>query len=188
MEQSEKLNNYKKVEIDGETYIKLVDSWVDSMYITPPTTVLRKLLETEFAGIDIAAIEIKRLKAMISESKNAECYPMCLKFVDELIKRSLLSRDISEVTYCIPIKTACLRKINQPEDAIRFCEDMQRTHGKDILTIASLTSLAAAYCDIDEWDLALKTANRAYAMQGGGVGYTNELSMVFKRIEANTKK
>ena len=55
------------------------------------------------------------------------------------------------------------------------------------LSVPLLTSLAAAYCDVGNYELAKKCANKAYAIQGGGKNYQTELSLVFQRIKKETK-
>lgn len=42
--------------------------------------------------------------------------------------------------------------------------------------------MAATCCDLNKYEEALKYANAAYAQQSGGVGYTNELALVYNRI------
>ena len=51
------------------------------------------------------------------------------------------------------------------------------------LSPALLTSLSAAYCDVGNYEMARKCANKAYAIQGGSLNYSNELSLVYKRIK-----
>lgn len=57
---------------------------------------------------------------------------------------------------------------------------------KNCLSVPLLTSLAAAYCDIGHYSLAMTCAKRAYAIQGGGKNYSTELSLVFMRIARET--
>ena len=51
-----------------------------------------------------------------------------------------------------------------------------------VVSSALFTSFGSSYCELEDSDNALKFANKAYAMQGGGVGYNNELSLLYKRI------
>ena len=55
------------------------------------------------------------------------------------------------------------------------------------LSVPLLTSLAAAYCDVGNYELAKKCADRAYAIQGGSQNYQSELSLVYARIRKETK-
>lgn len=85
----------------------------------------------------------------------------------------------------IPVLTSCLRNVKTPQEAIRFAIDY--LYRKDVHSVPYFTSLAAAYCDIKDYANALKYANRGYAMQGGGIGEVNELSLVYKRIKKEGK-
>ncbi|MBQ8426407.1 MAG: hypothetical protein IJX16_01450, partial [Clostridia bacterium] len=74
------------------------------------------------------------------------------------------------------------RALNQPQKAIDFW--MENKHiFSSCLSVPLLTSLAAAYCDIGNYALAKKCADKAYAIQGGGLNYKTELSLVYRRIK-----
>lgn len=177
---------YKSIELDGNIYVKVNNKWLDSSFIVPPVQIINKLLEKEIASIDIEKAPIEQVKLFITEAKQCECYALCLKIVETLIKRSLIINDLETIKYFISVKTSCLRGIRNPHGAIEFYNEMKKKYGTNIVrNVATLTSLSAAYCDIDDWESAEQTAKRAYALQGGNQGYVNELSLVFKRIQAN---
>ena len=54
---------------------------------------------------------------------------------------------------------------------------------KECVFCATLTSIAAAYCDLEEYEKARQFCDIAYAEQGGGTGIKTELSLVYQRIE-----
>lgn len=173
------------ITIDDEQYIKVNGTWVDGGFIIPPTRVLRKILQAELAQIDIDTLSMAQLKTLVDETRDAECFDMCLRLVEKLIQKSLDAGDDETAQAYISTKCSCLRNLNDPAGAIEFCKQVRTEYGDEMLSVATLTSLAAAYCDLEQWADARLTCNFAYKKQGGGMGYANELSKVYKRIDAN---
>lgn len=178
--------DYKKIEIDGETFIKYGKKWVDSSFMVVPIFTARKIVEEEYGEIDFSKVSLSLLKEIIAETKEAECFSIALRAVKTIIQNAENTHDLDTMRMFLAVKTSCLRGMGDAHRAIESCKELKLKYGANILNTATLTSLAAAYCDIGDWTSALKTAKYAYAKQGGGVGYTNELSLVFKRIESNT--
>ena len=54
-------------------------------------------------------------------------------------------------------------------------------YGDSILSSVVLTSVAAAYCDIDNFEMAKKCCDRARAMSGSKT--SEELHMVYQRLK-----
>ena len=79
----------------------------------------------------------------------------------------------------LPIYTSCCRDMNQPQKAIEMAERfLPICDGSHLL----YTSLAAAYCDIQDYENAIRNAKIAYKKQGGAKNYQTELSLLFKRL------
>jgi len=179
---------YETIELNGEKYIKVNNQWLDSSFIIPPTSILREIIKNELQQIDIDGLSVWQLKKYIEEIKNAECYDICLTLTNKILQMAFISKDIETVKVYLSVKCSCLRSLNMAKEVVDLCKEMKAEYGDGILNVATLTSLAAAYCDLDDWAKARQTCNYAYKKQGGGVGYNNELSMVYKRIDANSKK
>lgn len=81
--------------------------------------------------------------------------------------------------YVLPIYTSVLREMGQPKKAIEAYDKYYKLMGKD--NVVLITSVAAAYCDIDDYDMALKLCNKASALQDGKP-ISGELSSVYQRI------
>lgn len=176
--------SFKEVMLDGEIYYLYGKQWVDSSFIAVPTQISQKIIRQAYANFNFYVAPLPQLKEIVVEAKEAGCYDIALKAVDSIIEKA---EDFSTVKAYISVKTSCLRSMSDPRGAIAFCTEMKQAYGSSILNTAALTSVASAYCDLGDWDAALKTAKYAYAKQGGGVGYSNELSLVFKRIEAEKR-
>lgn len=79
--------------------------------------------------------------------------------------------------------TSCYRRMGQSQKAIDFWMNNKSIFQEFTESVALLTSLAAAYCDVKDYKKAKYCADRAYAAQGGGQGYKNELALVYLRIK-----
>ena len=121
----------------------------------------------------------------IKELKTALKYDFCLSVIDYGLAKFSNSKDF--YTSVFPIITSCYRAKGQPQKAIDFWMENKKIF-VSCLSVPLLTSLAAAYCDVGNYDLAKMCANRAYAMQGGSLHYQTELSMVYGRIKKETQE
>lgn len=88
---------------------------------------------------------------------------------------------LSRLSYILPRISSCYRMARRPELAIKLFADASRRLGREIMTHELLTTAAAAYCDLGEYDNARKCCNRAYAKLDGRA--TDELSTVYRRID-----
>lgn len=85
--------------------------------------------------------------------------------------------------HLLPIFTSCCREMGCAEEAIITAESY---YPRIEPSVALCTSLAAACCDMKNYDKAKWYARMAYAKQGGGQGYKTELSLVFLRLKKET--
>lgn len=173
---------FKKIEMDGSIYYYDGKNFLDECFIILEGAVLQKVAETYYGAIDYKKFEpdmillyIKKLKAngLTFRAKMAMEYAM-EKYNDEDFLYQLL-----------PIYSSCCREMGLAREAI---ERIQHDYSHIEYSVALCTSLAAAYCDIKEYDKAIQYARMAYAKQGGGQGYKTELSLVFMRIKKETGK
>ena len=70
--------------------------------------------------------------------------------------------------------------------AIALNREMHGKYGRDVFSVPLYTSVAAAYCDVGDFETAKKVCDYAYFRQGGGTGEKNELSLVYRRILKQT--
>ena len=69
---------------------------------------------------------------------------------------------------------------------IDFLTYASKKYGPDIISVPLLTSAAAAYCDMGDYVRARQCCNRAYFHSNKNP--SNELRMVYKRIESEENK
>lgn len=118
------------------------------------------------------------LYGFIKQVKNAKAYGLCIRVCEYALDK--FACDENFINDILPMYTSSLREMGQSQKAIEKYTYYDKFLYKK--NPALLTSIAAAYLDIDDDEKALQLCDKAYAIQGGGVGFKNELSLVYKRI------
>ena len=171
-----------KFEFEDETYYINGESVYDSHFIAVSADVAVKVIGAYFETIDYKNMSENELVDFVRNIYKLKTYYLCdrvFKYGFGKFGKYDFGRKLASTM------TSVYRNVGQPEKAIEFAKDYLGED--DFYSIPLLTSLAAAYCDINEPLTAKKYCDEAYSLQGGGVGYINELSLVYKRIEAMLK-
>lgn len=164
-----------------QKYIRYNNYWVDEHYEVAPL-VLQDILDREFsATIDLSRYTVRELVRLADDFKGNESYHLAAKHYQEALSHA----SIEECRYIYPRVTSCLRRIGKAREAVRLLTFIKEKFGLSMITPVLLTSVAAAYCDLNEYDNALNCAKRAYAMLNGNA--SEELRLVFKRIQKLTQ-
>ena len=171
----------EKIVLDGETFYFEKGKLYDSSFIETPSATSEQILARYFETIDYKALEESDFLEYVKNLKRADINHTCLEAIEYGQKK--FSDSVGFYTTVFPIITSCYRNIGMPEKAIRFWMENKEIF-KSCLSVPLLTSLAAAYCDVGNYELALKCAKRAYALQGGSKNYATELSNVYHRINS----
>ncbi len=169
------------LEVDGKTYFYNGKYFFDEFFILLEGAELHKVSESYFKDISYETLKAKELIAFVKELKDKELYVKAKKVMEYGMEK--YSRDENFYYHILPIYTSCCRKMGCPQEAI---EKARKCFYKAELSPMLCTSLAAAYCDIKDYEKAKKYALMAYAKQGGGQGYKNELSLLFLRLRKET--
>lgn len=170
----------QKIIYKGVTYYLYDDKITDSSFLVLDTKTSQEVAEYYFSTIDTSKYTEDQLFTFLTLAKNAGAYSFAYKEIKNQLNRSDI--DYSRVKAYLPVFTSLSRILRRPQDAIDIAEKYIKI-SSDYESIALFVSLAAAYCDVKEYEKAFRTINVAYAMQGGGVGYKNELSLVYARIK-----
>ena len=169
---------------EGETYYFAKGIVYDSNFLEVPKALSRKILLDYYQSINYQDLEEEALLNYLKQLKTSEFYTECLAAIEYGLRKFHSSYEFYRTVF--PIITSCYRSLKQPQKAIDFWMENKELF-KSCLSVPLLTSLAAAYCDVGNYELAKKCANRAYAIQGGGKNYVTELSLVYERIKKETK-
>lgn len=171
----------EKIEYQGKVYYFQNGKIYDSTFCEVATGISNQILTSRIKQIDYTAFTENELYNFIVELQNGEQYGQCLQVMYYGIAK-FDSKEFAFKTY--PKIASCLRKQKKPEEVIEFY-NINKQKIATLNSSAFFTSLAAAYCDLEFYENALKCAKRAYAISKGVVGI--ELQMVFDRIKQNTK-
>ncbi len=173
----------KKIIFENETYYFNKGIVYDDSFLEVPKNISQKVLSSYYKSINYEIFEEAELLEYLKQLKVSGFYDACLKAIDFGLNKYTASFEFYRTVF--PIITSCHRALNQSQKAIDFWMENKSIFAS-CLSVPLLTSLAAAYCDVGNYDLAKKCANRAYAIQGGGKNYQTELSLVFQRIRKET--
>lgn len=170
----------KKFVYEGETYYISNGKFYDSNFMELDVKTREKVASAYFSEVDITKLARDELVEFIKETKQSETIMNSLKGCEYGLEK--FGNDGNFVNAILAILTSLYRLTSQPQkavDVVKRCLSEHRAYA----SVPVLTSLAAAYCDLNDLDNAQKYAKLAYAKQNGGLGYTNELALVFKRIK-----
>ncbi len=167
-------------EIDGEKYYLIKGKIYDSSFLEPDKMTLEKvapIVLREAYGAD--NMEWEDTLQYIKTAKACEQYAAGIKACITGLQKFGQNEYFVDMT--LPILTSMYRLIGKPQLAIDAAEEYVRKLDVSY-SVALLTSVAAAYCDLGDYASAKKFADLAYATQGGGKGEKTELSLVYARI------
>lgn len=177
------MNKYPTVEIDGEIYRFINGQWVDSMFLKPPREILVKIIRKFYKVDRLSEYPIEELREQLLYCKNEGLFVEAVAFADELQSRYEVGTrggaDVSGLRWILPVRTSLFRIMGNPVGAIKIYKDIQSRFGDVASSGALYTSVAAAYCDVDEYEIALKFCNKARALGERSL----ELSAVYERIK-----
>ena len=158
---------------EGKSYIWDENrGWRDEMGMVPPIAKieqLNKLLEKEITKADKT---IKNVNELLKRARTARDNNQ-LKRACNLCRRVLKKEEKNKIARAI--FSSILRKQGEPEKALKVTEDYKNSTDKILLT-----SRAAAYCDIGEWEKAKKTIDRVL-----GLKESPDARNVWRRIKKN---
>ncbi len=174
----------EKIEYNGDTFYYAKGKLYDSSFIEVPSNVSYPILTKRFENIDCTNYGEDEFLELLREVKNAGAYQKCIDLIlDVGFVRFQKSKSFLSVMF--PMVTSCYRSMHKPEKAIEFWQENKDKYA--MASVSFLTSLAAAYCDIEDYDQAKHFADQAYSLQGGYQGYMTELSLVYERIRKETE-
>jgi hypothetical protein len=166
--------------VDNEVYYYDPDkaTFFDENFMIPDPPVIQKLAETYFSSIDTTTLSDEQFISLIKQAKKAEAYKITIKLCETAFRTRI--DELSMLRVILPIYNSACRNAGFVKEGLETTLHYYRLFKVD--SSALFTTIGSSYCDLEDYDNALKFANKAYAMQGGGVGYNNELSLLYKRI------
>ena len=163
--------------LEGETYYYKNGKWLDSSYLSVPFAMvskLNKLLNTDA----ILNKDFKEVCAMIDKAKADENYVLALNLANKLANKS----GSCDLQMLLPRITSLYRAIGNPKKAIAVADEYIEKYDKEVFSPMLFTSVAAAYCDLEDYETARIYADKAYSM--GKTNNQENLMLVYSRIDA----
>lgn len=160
-------------------YYRHKGHWIDERGIIVCELIQQKLNNEYIKNINLDSLSIREVISAGDDLKKSSSLLLAIKFYEYAAFRC----NKKTLAYILPRITSCYRQCNMSRKAISLFKYAKEEYGQDMLTPALLTSAATAYCDIKEYENALKCCKRAYATGGNK---NEELSLVYKRIKAES--
>ncbi len=173
--------DYQTIEVDGKIYYYNGDLFFDEYFIVLQGVELQRVCEEYYKNVDYTAMKAGELIDFARVLRNKGLFAKSKEVMDYGLKKFEESSNF--IQWILPVYTSCCRDMGRSAYAIELAESF---FDKIEPSAVLCTSLAAACCDIRNYEKAKRYARMAYAKQGGGLGHQNELSLVFKRLEKET--
>lgn len=174
------MKNMEKITFENEIYYIKDGKVYDENFSETPLNISTKILDIYYSKIDYTSLSENDLLEYLKNLKTSNYHYRCAEIIEYGLAKFPSSDHYKKIVF--PMITSCYRAMSQPQKAIDFWMENKQLFSSS-LSVPLLTSLAAAYCDVKNYKLAKMCADKAYAIQGGGTGYKNELSLVYKRIQ-----
>ena len=171
-----------KIEYNGEIYRRTNSKWVDSRNLVVYESLQKTLNDLYIETLDYSAYSVEDLVKEGDKFKDSSSYKSAITFYE----KALAICDEVTMKYILPRITSCYRKCNMPKKVVELFSLIKREYGVGFITPVLLTSVAAAYCDLGEYDNALRCCKWAYRNFGGE--FNANLSGVWARIKKESGK
>ena len=172
---------FETIEVNGQRYFYDGNHFFDEYFLILQGAEQKEVVEAYFAQTDYTKFNAEALLLFIKKLKANDLIFRAKKAIDYALEKF---KDDGRFLYrVLPLYTSCCREMGKPKEAIAAA---QKYAGENGYSAVLCTSLAAAYCDIQDYENAKRFVRMAYAKQGGAQGYQNEVSMVMLRIRKET--
>ena len=162
---------------NGKRFIRYSAKWADSNYMIVHETLQVALNKLYISTLDFSSFGVDELVAEGDKFKQSATYDCAIAFYEKAI--DLCGGEL--LAYILPRITSCYRHLHMAQKAIDLFSYAKNKYGEGFITPALLTSAAAAYCDLKEYQKALQCCRWAYRRLDGN--HDPNLSAVFGRIK-----
>ena len=169
---------------NGKKYLRFKKEWMDSTYCIVNDSLQRKLNIQWSRQENIEDMTFDELIKAGDKYKGSASDKLSEKYFQNALDLAEKNSNMNCIRIVLPRLTSIYRLEKQPQKAINLFEECIKKYSESVTSIPLLTSIAAAYCDIEQFDKARYFANRAFAHSGGNG--SGELSAVYGRIKKET--
>lgn len=174
--------NLETYYLDGEKYYYKDGKWLTSSYIEVPLAIVNELNNLLINTEEFTDKSMHELLEIIDSSRCADNIYLAAK----VIKAALEIASIPGIRKLLPRLTSNYRRLGMPQKAIDIAKFYTDEYGKKVYSSALFTSVAAAFCDIGNYDKAKKFADLAKGYSAGDSSI--ELISVYKRIKSYNER
>ena len=165
-----------RFEFEDEIFYYVRGRFTDEHFMTLNETKQKQVSNFYFGTVDYKSMCMEALFEFIKETKNANAIYITKDACEHFLQTF---NDRSYIKQILPLLSSSYRLMHLPEKAA----DLENDYPFSIYgTTAYCTSVAAAYCDLREYNIALKIVKKVNAMHGNFNGEKTELSVVYDRI------
>lgn len=169
-----------RLEYNGEVYTRTQSKWTDSRHVVVHQSLQKELNKLFMESIDYLSYSVEELIEEGDKFKDSDSYADAVNFYEHAINKG----GLEVIKMVLPRISSCYRKCNMPRKTIELFTRVKREYGTEFITPVLLTSVAAAYCDIKEYENALRCCKWAYSRFGGRAD--ESLRLVYARISSES--
>ena len=166
-----------RIEYNGRAYTRNNSKWLDRDNMVVHETLQIILNQMFLKTLDLSSYRLYDLISEGDKFKESYTYDYAIAFYERAIELC----DEETLKYILPRITSCYRHEKRPGKAIELFTEAKGKYGEEFITPVLLTSVAAAYCDLREYENAMRCCKWAYKRYGGDCDPS--LSNVYARIK-----
>ena len=164
--------------MDGQKYYYDKGRWLTSSYMIAPTELTSRLNMLLIEKVDLSSKSMDELFKILDGAKHGYNTQYAVKVAEKALEKA---EEVSEIKSLLPRLTSLYRQVGNPQKAIDIAKEYTDMFNRRVWSQALLTSIAAAYCDQEEYDTAKKFADIARSTYGGSI--SPELMSVYERLK-----
>lgn len=163
--------------LDNEKYYYNNGKWMTRTFTEAPLAIVNRLNQLLVNETDLGSKSMEELISVIDGARKADNIQLAAKALEAALEIAT----VHETRNLLPRLTSNYRKLGQSQKAIDVCKSYTDRFNKAVWSPALFTSVAAAYCDVEDYETARKFANLARSLSGPESA--PELISVYKRIK-----
>jgi hypothetical protein len=172
---------YQEREYEGKKYRRYDAKWVDESGMVVPVVLQNALNKLAFAEESLDEMDYATAKSEGDKFKKSESYLLAVRYYEVALSKATTRGQIASL---LPRMTSCYRRIHRPQRVIELMSAAKEKYGEEIVTEILLTSVAAAYCDLDQPENAIRCCRWAYSvLRSKTEEFSGELANVFQRAK-----
>lgn len=165
------------IEFEGKRYTRRNSKWLDDNNKIVCKMMQDRLNKIHSESLDFSEMSVQSAIQNGDKYKQSSTYGLAIKCYEYALPKA----NWNNTAYILPRLSSCYRKQKMPWKAVGLLVFAEEYYGEEMITEVFLTSIAAAYCDLGEFDKAKLCCNKAFKLSG--CVCSDELQAVYDRIK-----